>query len=292
MDTEHAHLYTKLLILFCAASLCGCKSVFFGTVGVLGGRDAQVHADILFDASHALKLDVYSPQHVAAAPVVVFFYGGAWVNGERAWYRYAGEALSRHDIVVVIPDYRKSPQVKFPTFMDDAAQAVAWARANAAQYGGDPSRLFVMGHSAGAHIGALLATDARYLARVNLKPRDLAGFIGLAGPYDFAPFSDDYLLEVFGSDADAQQAAMPASYVDGDEPPMLLLQGLADTTVRPSNTRSLAAKLTAHGEPVETKFYPGIGHTRIALSLVSSFSGWTTALADTLNFIARQAPTR
>ena len=292
MDTEHAHLYTKLLILFCAASLCGCKSVFFGTVGVLGGRDAQVHADIVFDVPHDLKLDVYSPQHVAAAPVVVFFYGGAWVNGERAWYRYAGEALSRHDIVVVIPDYRKSPQVKFPTFMDDAAQAVAWARANAAQYGGDPSRLFVMGHSAGAHIGALLATDARYLARVNLKPRDLAGFIGLAGPYDFAPFTDDYLLEVFGSDADAQQAAMPASYVDGDEPPMLLLQGLADTTVRPSNTRSLAAKLTAHGEPVETKFYPGIGHTRIALSLVSSFSGWTTALADTLDFIARQAPTR
>ncbi len=287
-------MYTKLLILLllCATSLCGCKSVFFRTVGVLGGHGAQVHADILFDAPHDLKLDVYSPQRAAAAPVVVFFYGGAWVNGERAWYRYAGEALSRHGIVVVIPDYRKSPQAKFPTFMDDAAGAVEWARANAAQYGGDPTRLFVMGHSAGAHIGALLATDARYLARVNMKPRDLAGFIGLAGPYDFAPFTDDYLLDIFGSDPEAQQAAMPASYVDGDEPPMLLLQGLADTTVRPGNTRSLAEKLTAHGEPVETKFYPGIGHTRIALSLVSQFSGWTTALADTLDFIARQAPTR
>jgi acetyl esterase/lipase len=285
-------LYTKLLILFCAVTLCGCKSVFFGTIGVLGGHGAQVHADITFDAPHALKLDVYSPQGAAAAPVVVFFYGGAWLNGERAWYRYAGEALSKHGIVVVVPDYRKSPQVKFPTFMDDAAQAVAWARANAAQYGGDPTRLFVMGHSAGAHIGALLATDARYLARVNMKPRDLAGFIGLAGPYDFAPFSDDYLIDIFGSDADAQQAAMPASYVDGDEPPMLLMQGLADTTVRPDNTRSLAAKLTAQGEPVETKFYPGIGHTRIALSLASPFSGWTTALADTLDFIALQAPSR
>lgn len=277
------------LLLICAAGLSGCKAVFFGTVGVLGGHHAQRHAGIVFDTTHDLKLDVYAPPDAAHAPVVVFFYGGAWISGERAWYRYAGEALSRHGLLVVIPDYRKSPQARFPVFMDDAVLAVAWARQHAAEFGGDPRRLFLMGHSAGAHIGALLATDARYLAHVGMKPRELAGFIGLAGPYDFAPFSDDYLLDIFGSDAQAQQAAMPANYVDGDEPPMLLLQGLADTTVWPRNTRSLAAKLQAYGEPVETKFYPGIGHTRIALSL--SFTGWSTALADTLDFIARQNET-
>jgi acetyl esterase/lipase len=284
-------LYKKLscLLLSCVFSLCGCKTILFGTVGVLGGHHAQVHADIVFDAPHDLKLDVYAPAAAKDAPVVVFFYGGAWVNGERAWYRYAGEALSKHGVVVVIPDYRKTPQARFPVFMDDAALAVAWARAHAAAYGGDARHLFLMGHSAGAHIGALLATDARYLARVGMQPRDLAGFIGLAGPYDFAPFTDDYLIDVFGSDPAAQAAAMPVNYVDGDEPPMLLLQGLADTTVWPRNTTSLAAKLQQHGEAVETKFYSGIGHLRIALSLAAPFSGWTTALPDTLDFIARRS---
>jgi len=276
-------------LLAAAIALGGCKTVFFGTVGVLSGHSAQVSADIVFDQAHALKLDVYRPAGVESTPVVVFFYGGKWTSGERAWYRYAGEALSSHGIVVVIPDYRKSPQAELSDFMDDAAHAVAWARANAASYGGDPAHLFVMGHSAGAHIGGLLATDARYLARVNMRPRDLAGFIGLAGPYDFAPFTDPDLVAVFGAELPRQSAAMPANYVDGDEPPMLLLQGLADNTVWPRNTRSLAEKLTAQGEPVETKFYPSMGHTRIALSLSPPFSGKTTTLADTLDFIRRHA---
>src|SRR3954470_20552310 len=133
----------RLILLLGAAA--GCKPVLFGTVGVLGGHGALRHTDIEFDATHALRLDVYAPPGATAAPVVVFFYGGAWINGERAWYRYAGEALSRHGIVVVIPDYRKSPQAKFPVFMDDAALAVAWARAHAAAYGGDPRHLFLMG---------------------------------------------------------------------------------------------------------------------------------------------------
>jgi acetyl esterase/lipase len=173
--------------------------------------------------------------------------------------------------------------------MDDAAQAVAWTRAHAAEYGGDAQRVFLMGHSAGAHIGALLCTDARYRAQVHLRPRDLAGFIGLAGPYDFAPFSDDYLVAVFGSERAGQDAAMPANFVDGDEPPMLLLQGLDDSTVWPRNARSLAAKLQARGEEAEAKFYPGVGHTRIALSLASAFARGSPALPDTLDFIRRHS---
>ena len=278
----------RYICLLATLLLGGCTAAFFGTVGAISGHTAHIDAGIVFDSERGLKLDVYRPADTHPVPVVVFFYGGAWQSGERAWYRYAGEALARHGIVAVIPDYRKSPQVAFPAFVDDAARAVAWAHAHVADFGGDPTQLFVMGHSAGAHIGALLATDARYLQRVGMKPRDLSGFIGLAGPYDFAPFRDDYLLEIFGTDPAAQSAAMPANYVDGDEPPMLLLQGLADTTVWPRNTRSLAQKLAEHGETVETKFYPGIGHTRIALSLAAPFSGWTSALDDTLDFIHRR----
>ena len=288
----HKNLYC-LLLLFCAALLSGCKPILFSTVGVLGGHHAQLHGGIVFDAAHRLKLDVYTPANADAAPVVVFFYGGAWINGERAWYRFAGEALANAGIVAVIPDYRKAPQARFPVFMDDAALAVAWTRAHAADYGGDARHMFLMGHSAGAHIGALLATDARWLARVGMQPRDLAGFIGLAGPYDFAPFDDDYLLDVFGRDRAAQDAAMPVNYVDGDEPPMLLLQGAADATVWPRNASSLATHMKQHGEEVETKVYPGMGHLRISLSLAAPFSAGTTTLRDTLDFVHRHsAPTR
>ena len=128
------------------ALLAGCKTLLFGSVGVLEGRHAQVTADIVYDAEHDLRLDVYRPEHAAAdAPVVVFLYGGAWINGERRWYRYAGEALAHEGFVAVVPDYRKSPAVKFPAFIEDAARAVAWTRAHAAEFGGDARRPFVMG---------------------------------------------------------------------------------------------------------------------------------------------------
>lgn len=278
-----------IVVLLAAATLYGCKSALFGSIALVGSHSAQVTSGIVFDTEHALKLDVYRPANVTSAPVIVFFYGGSWQSGERAWYRYAGEALAKEGFVVVIPDYRKYPQVQFPTFVDDAANAVAWTRANAATYGGDPQHLFVMGHSSGAHIGALLVTDARYLAKVQMKPRDVSGFIGLAGPYDFAPFRDPELVAIFGSGSVKQSAAMPGSYIDGDEPPMLLLQGAADTTVDPSNTRKLTAALQAQNEPVETKFYPGVGHAKIALSLSPLLRSSTTALADTADFIHRHS---
>jgi acetyl esterase/lipase len=253
---------------------------------VLNSHGARVTENIVFDASHALKLDVYQPANAQKAPVVVFLYGGAWQSGAREWYRYVGQSLSKRGVVVVIPDYRKYPQVKFPDFVDDAAKAVSWARANAQSIHGDPTRLFIVGHSAGAHIGALLATDAKFLAKVDMKPRDLAGFVGLAGPYDFAPFRDKKLVAIFGEDATAQSAAMPAEYVDGDEPPMLLLQGLSDGEVDPKNSTRFAAKLNAVGDRVATKFYPNVGHIGLVLSLAPAFARSSTALDDTIQFIA------
>lgn len=281
---------TTLSLCLLASLLAGCKTLLFGGVGVLEGRHARVTSDIVYDAEHDLRLDVYRSEHATGnAPVVVFLYGGAWISGERRWYRYAGEALAREGFVAMVPDYRKSPAVKFPAFVEDAARAVAWTQAHAAEFGGDARRPFVMGYSAGAHIGALLATDARYLAQVGLAPRDLAGFVGLAGPYDFAPFHDDYLIEIFGAGTDAQHAAMPTTYVAGHEPPMLLLQGAADTTVDPGNSERLARRLRAQGEPVETKFYAGVGHLRIALALARPLAKDCDVLGDSARFIRAQA---
>src|SRR5207344_3370970 len=153
---------------------------------------------VVYDAPNALSLDVYRAQGARGpAPVVLFFYGGTWSEGEREYYRFVGESLSSHGVAVLVPDYRKAPAHPFPEFMVDAASAAAWAKAHAAEFGGDPARIHLMGHSAGAHMAALLATDPRYLARWQLRPRDFASVIGLSGPYDFLPIRERKVQRVF-----------------------------------------------------------------------------------------------
>lgn len=282
----HLRLPRRLLVLLGAGLLGGCQAMLFGGLNLSAHRDGvQVVRDVAFDPTHGLALDVYRPLHARNAPVVVFFYGGSWKSGRRQWYRWVGQALAHRGLVVVIPDYRKWPQVKLEGFMRDAARAVAWTRSHASDYGGNPHALFVMGHSAGAHIAALLATDARWLAAEGLHPRDLAGMIGLAGPYDFLPLTDATFIDMFGHTHAEQLRSQPVHFVDGDEPPMLLLQGEADNTVEPRNARSLAAALRGQGEPVTMKMYPGIGHVGILMALSRPFRGKAPALADVLQFV-------
>jgi poly(3-hydroxybutyrate) depolymerase len=111
------------------------------------------------------RLDIYAPPDADRAPVVVFFYGGSWRSGDRADYRFAGDALASRGIVAVIADYRLYPEARYPTFLQDAAQVVAWTQQHIGGYGGDPGRVFVAGHSAGGYIAAMLALDPRWLHR-------------------------------------------------------------------------------------------------------------------------------
>jgi acetyl esterase/lipase len=251
----------------------------------------------LFDPVHGLALDVYRPRvpmTTAAAPVVVFFYGGSWTHGERGWYRFVGTALAAHGVVVVIPDYRKYPAVKLDGFMDDAARAVDWAHRHAAEFGGDPNQLYLMGHSSGGQIAGLLATDPRWLAPYGLAPDKLAGFIGLAGCYDFVPipaFEHD-MLGMFGHNPAQQRLAEPVNFVSGHEPPMLLLQGTADTEVDPSNAISLDKAMLAKHEDVTLKLYPGVGHSPLLFAVSRPLRGHAPTLADILDFIRRNQPAR
>ena len=250
-------------LALCVLLLAACQAVYFKAVNAGVPRGTSV----AFDAAHGLDLDVYRPASPReGTPVVVYFYGGSWRNGARDDYRFVGDALARQGVLVVVPDYRKAPDHVFPTFMHDAASAVAWARAHAAEFGGDPQRLFVMGHSAGGQIAALLATDARYLAPHGLRPRDLAGVIGLAGPYDFLPLTDDGIKQAFGP-REHWQDTQPIAFVDGDEPPFLLIQGDADRVVDPGNAARLAARLREHGETVTVTQVHGVGH----VGLVNGF---------------------
>ncbi|RAP59440.1 alpha/beta hydrolase [Oleiagrimonas sp. MCCC 1A03011] len=287
MSALHPRSLSRLLLAgLLPLCLSACEATFFSALNTVTPANAvQAKRGIVFEPQHDLALDIYRPAHAHHAPVVVFFYGGAWQDGKRQWYRWAGETLAHHGLVVVVPDYRKFPQVKLDGFMHDAARAVAWTREHANAYGGDPNDLFLMGHSAGAHIGALLATHASWLQQVGMEPRQLRGFIGLAGPYDFLPLREQVYVDMFGHTHAQQLRSQPVNYVDGNEPPMLLLQGGDDKLVAPDNALSLAAAMREHGERVQDHVYSGVSHAGLLLSLSQPFRYKATALRDTLGFI-------
>lgn len=281
------------IFLTLLACLGGCRATLFAGLNTTDHRHGiESERGITFDASTGLKLDVYRPAGAVDAPVVVFFHGGSWTGGKRQWYRFVGTALASRGIVTVIADYRKYPQVKMDGFMTDAARAVAWAHAHAGEFGGDATHLFIMGHSSGGHIAGLLATDGRWLQKQGMATGQLAGFIGLAGVYDFVPIAPNEkdMLGMFGHAPSEQHRAQPIDFVDGDEPPMLLLHGLADKEVEVHNSTSLADIMKAHGEPVTLKLYPGIGHSGLLFALSTPLQGKKPVLDDIVSFIHQVPP--
>lgn len=263
-----------------ALMLSACQSAFFAVVNRHSDRPA---VSAVYDRDRALSLDLYRPTTAASdAPVVVFFYGGSWRRGSRAQYRFVGSRLAQLGIVAIVADYRTYPAAGFPDFVGDAARAVRWARDHAQAYGGDPHRLFVAGHSAGAQIAALLGTDARHLAAVGMTPRDLAGVIGLAGPYDFA--IGPSLAPVFGPRTQWPDA-MPLRFVDGDEPPFLLVHGDADRTVDVDESRRLDAALRRHGEASTLLILPGAHHFAPAAAFYNPARA-PTVLPAVLDFVS------
>ena len=248
--------------------------------------------DIPYAAGQRDRLDVYAPAGAAEAPVVVFIYGGGWKDGDKAMYRFVGAALAARGFVTVVPDYRVFPAVRFPVFIQDAAAAVAWTRAHVARYGGDPRRIFLMGHSAGAHIAAMLTLDKQWLGAEGLDPdRDIAGFAGLAGPYDFLPLHDPELDDIFAPSGDLR-LTQPITFARGNAPPMFLAAGSADTTVLPRNTIHLADAVRRDGGRVEERLYPRIGHKLILGSFAGILRWFSPAFDDVTAFLDRVAGRR
>ena len=228
----------------------------------------RVESSLAYGDGPRRTLDVSVPDRLnTPAPIVVFFYGGSWQSGAKDDYRFAAEGLVARGYVVVVPDYRLWPEVAFPGFVEDGAAAVSWAFAHGAGYGGDPARVYVMGHSAGAHIAALLALDWRYLAAVGHDRSQLAGLIGLAGPYDFLPVKSENLKQIFHIGVEDPAPSQPINFAAGGAPPALLVTGDDDTTVYPKNSINLARRLGEAGDRVTLKRYPGLGHIGIVLAL-------------------------
>jgi acetyl esterase/lipase len=277
-----------LILIAAVAGLSGCSGT--GLLNALtpssGYRSAE---NVLFDAEKHLYLDVYAPaQGAGNAPVVVFFYGGRWEEGAPREYRFVGQALASRGFVAVIPDYRHYPAVKFPAFVEDAARAVRWTQDQVQRYGGDAKRIFLMGHSSGAHLAAMLALDSEFLANAGVERERVRGMVGLAGPYDFLPLTAADLRDMFGP-PENYALSQPISYVDGRNPPLLLLHGEDDDSVWVKNTRNLAAAVERAGGPVETHIYESMSHAWIVATIAAPLRSQSDVLDRVEAFVAREA---
>lgn len=272
-------------LIFPLVLLAGCSGAqFINAITPRGGY--TVDRDLAF-GDQGLKLDVYRPDRAAQAPVVVFFYGGSWKTRsslDKSAYRFAAQALTEQGYVVVVPDYRLYPAVKYPLFLQDCAQAVAWVQGHAADYGGDPARMVLMGHSAGAYNAAMLALDGEYLKGVGLDRSVVRGVVGLAGPYDFLPIVDPELQDLFGP-REQWPLTQPIHYVDGPAPPMLLLTGDDDTVVLAKNTNNLYQRLLERGSMAEKFVYPSMGHIKIVALLSTRLPGHAELMGHVAGFV-------
>ena len=276
LNYQNYQLPRRSLLAMLPALLTACSALDVLNATVSTDTYRQF-ADLPYGDKHRQKLDVYMPSQTlgnkalvaGASPMVVFFYGGSWSSGDRADYRFVGEALAAQGIVAVVADYRLSPEVRYPVFLQDSALATRWAFDNAQKYGADPTRIFVMGHSAGAYNAAMLALDKRWLGGVGLNPAKLAGWIGLAGPYDFLPIGDRKTQIAFewpGTPPDSQ-ALFHASSAS---PPALLLAPEKDSLVNTQrSTVGLAERLKSSGVRVQSELYDTVSHVSIVATMAS-----------------------
>jgi acetyl esterase/lipase len=253
-----------------------------------GGREGSFPAaeGVPF-GNHGQALDIWAPNAMPAGrklPVVIFWYGGGWAKGDRTSYAFAGRALAKAGFLVVIPDYRKVPQVHFPAFLDDGAEAVAWVQQNIEQYQGDSERLAFMGHSAGAYQAVMLALDAKRLTAAGVDPASVKAAVGLSGPYDFHPFTSDRAIAAF-SQWPRPEETQPITFARADAPPLLLVTSDGDETVRPKNANNLAAKLRGLGAPVEVKNYGSLDHEEVVMAISVPFRSKGPVLADSAAFL-------
>jgi acetyl esterase/lipase len=277
--------FLKVLACFPLLS-CAKPGVTF--VNMLAAyRGQNVEANIKFGEHERHILDVYTPSpgqsNQPLLPVIVFFYGSGWTEGTKNDFAFVAEAFTSKGYVVVVPDYGMHPDVVFPEFVVDGAKAVAWVYQNIASYGGDKSKMLLLGHSAGGHLAALLNADASYLSNESVPRASILAVAGLAGPYDFIP-EEPVFKEVFvhaGTDA---RKAMATSYVDGKQAPMLALYGLKDPRVGLSNITRLQAGIDARGGDLRVKLYEQLGHVDIVSSLSIPLRRKASVRADVLEF--------
>ena len=285
MLSKHLQVFTLAI----AALLAACSPIKVLNALTPSSTFSKT-ASIAYGDDPRQKLDIYRPvTALPNAPVVVFFYGGSWNSGSKDDYGFVGEALASRGMVVVIADYRLYPQVRYPLFLQDGAQAVSWTHRHIAEYGADPNQLYLMGHSSGAYNAAMLALDPKLLAEVGLSPSMLKGWIGLAGPYDFLPIANTDVRPVFFY-PDSPPDSQPINHVSHDAPPSLLIASVDDNLVNPKrNTGGLAEKLRAVGVPVQEFYFTKTSHATLVASMSRPLR-WLAPVLDRVTAFIKVSP--
>jgi acetyl esterase/lipase len=258
-------------------------------LNTLGPRDRgakRVARGLAYGEDPRQTMDVYAPTGARNLPVAVFFYGGGWDSGSREVYGWAAQAIAARGFVVFLPDYRIVPQVRFPSFIEDAAAATARAGDLARDYGGDATRLAVAGHSAGAHLAMMVALDRRYMQAVG-RPELIKAAAGLAGPYDFLPFDVPASVNAFGRAPDPT-LTQPVTFARADAPPLWLGHGTDDVVVHAEDTTILDARMKAVGGRSEAKLYPGLDHADLIATFSPLFRKKAPVLDDMTAFLHRE----
>jgi len=286
LNTLTAFKYCLLaFILISVLSACSGTDLLNAIVPHSG---YSLYSNVNYGIQPRQSLDIYVPDKIASShPTLLFFYGGSWQYGNKEEYRFVGQALASQGFITVIADYRLYPRVYFPEFMDDTAKALVWVHEHIRSYGGNPDNIFLVGHSAGAFNVVMLTLNHSYLQRAGGELSWIRGTIGISGPYDFLPFTDQNVKDLFSkvSDADTQ----PVNFVTAGLPPMLLLTGNADTKVYPKNAIHLYDKLRRYNDPAQLIIYPNIGHIGIIVSLAYGFRWKSALLEDITRFVNMNA---
>lgn len=284
--------YYRFLIVGVSGIISGCSPIHIIN-NLTPTSTYKIDRGIRYQNQPRGHLDVYIPvpgdgypKPAKGYPVVIFIYGGAWDSGDRQEYKFVGEALAARGIVVVIPNYRLYPEVRYPAFLRDNARAVAWAYHHIAAHEGNPNDLFIMGHSAGAYNAAMLVLDPRWLQAVGLRPSIFSGWIGLAGPYNFYPITYRPVRPIFFYPKYPAKS-MPIDFANDPNAPRTFLGAAAqDNLVNPkTNTDVLAKDLKKSGVPVELKIYRGVNHETLIGAFAKPLRWMAPVLDDVVAFI-------
>lgn len=237
-------------------------------------------------------LDIYRPADISDAPVLIFIHGGAWSTGSKDFFSYIGRVFAERGYVTVIPNYRLSPAVQHPAHIRDVARAYAWTAANIADYGGDPSRIVLSGHSAGGHLAALLALNERYLTEQDLDGSAIQGVIGISGIYDVTSLPPFLVANaVFTSDPEAQRDASPIFHVDKLEPPFLLLYAQFDYPTLGTQAERLHDRLIGRNVESRIREIRNRVHETIVFRIADEGDPTTAEMLDFLETHTQQPQT-
>ncbi len=275
-----ARIFAAVLLL----SAAGCRtSEFLAANAPAAFERVDRRLDLPYGEDPRQRLDIYSPRRAVNRPVVIFWYGGSWTQGSKAQYRFVGTTLAERGFVAVLPYYRLYPQAAFPLFDEDGARAVAWVERHAQEFGGDPRRIVLMGHSAGVHTAAFLALNHAFLRKFGADPQSISGLVGLSGTYVLVPDTDT--LRATFPPPYTEEDWQPIRFVDAHAPPTLLLHGLDDTEVLPREAIELRDALQRDQVRVELHLYPHRGHADTVASFALIARWRTPAVEDTVRFI-------